>query len=80
MDERTRQHLAQLTGITMQTILDLGADTPTTLKLIQRASGFLALLHRLYQQRDRTALADWLSQMEITEDEDAGQVPALPQP
>lgn len=81
MDEKTQQHLAQLTGVTMQTILDLGADTPTTLSLIHRASGFLSLLHKLYRQRDRVALAGWLDQLEITEDaEDAGQMPALPQP
>ena len=79
MDERTRQHLAQLTSATMQTIVDLGADGATTLKLIHRASGFLSLLHKLYEQRDRANFAALLEQWE-DEEEDADQVPALPQP
>ncbi|HLZ25434.1 MAG TPA: hypothetical protein VKQ30_25205 [Ktedonobacterales bacterium] len=84
MDTDTERRLSMLTEAVIEAVVTLGADPMTTLKLLNRATGFLHLLCRLYEQRDSAHMAALLAQFSELDHEEAeiggAKQPLLAQP
>jgi len=57
MDEQTQTFLAQLARLNRQAIIELGADTATTLNLLEKADEWIYTLRSLYELQARQLAA-----------------------